>query len=360
MQFLKKHPDHEITCHICSNPELAKNYQEMSRSTDDLRRVLLPCGQTEYPNYSVAGDKPFKAFSGLCCLNRCPKKTLTSTAGACHWTNVFGSNCSAEATTDELTWYKWIQRSRSTTEQEGSDGSKKTSTTDEWAPYTGTWIEFLHEIRTAIEGGANPYFYHKEFRHRFIRHAIKLHKSRKGDDTATELADYAAVLDTPREKAGTCSVPERSNELVVAMGYKPYIQTVETPRRGKRPASTKQVRKQHVDVFFAFHPSGYKSDARSYNTVAEDIDSFLKYGRVRHGEWFLEGQRLPGGDHVRTLPEGFSERAEMPPDFPEYARKLSIKDGCAMQFDGKDNYHQVRASSSHPHRLSYPRLVSSQ
>ena len=53
-----------------------------------------------------------------------------------------------------------------------------------------------------------------------------------------------------------CSVPERSNELVIAMGYKPYMQTVEITRRGKRPASTKEVRKQHVDVFFAFHPSG--------------------------------------------------------------------------------------------------------
>ena len=125
------------------------------------------------------------------------------------------------------------------------------------------------------------------------------------------------------------------------MGYKPYVQTVEIPRRGKRPASTKEVYKQHVDVFFAFHPSGYKPDARSYNTAAEDIDCFLKYGRVRHGEWFLECQRLPGGDHSRPLPEGFSERPEQPPDFPGYARKLSIKDGCAMQFDGKDNYHQV-------------------
>ena len=340
-EFLKKHPDHESTCHICSNPELAKRYQEMSRSTDDLRRVLLSCGQTEYPSYSVAGDKPFKAFSGLCCRNRCAKKTLTSTEGACGWSNIFGADCAAEANDDLLWWFKWIQRSRSTTEQEGSDGNKKTFTTDEWAPYQGTWREFLREIRMAIEAGANPYFYHKEFRHRFIRHAIKLHESRKDGVTATELADYAAVLDTPREKSGTCSVPERSNELVVAMGYKPYMQTVETPRRGKRPASSKEVRKQHVDVFFAFHSSGYKPDARSYNTAAEDIDSFLKYGRVRHGEWFLECQRLPGGDHSRELPEGFSERPEQPPDFPEYVRKLSIKDGCAMQFDGKDNYHQV-------------------
>ena len=76
------------------------------------------------------------------------------------------------------------------------------------------------------------------------------------------------------------------------------------------------VRKQHVDVFFAFHPSGYKSDARSYNVAQMDIDSFLKTGAVKHGEWFLECQRLPGGDHSRDLPEGFSERPEqLPPTF---------------------------------------------
>ena len=243
-----------------------------------------------------------------------------------------------------MVWYKWIQRSRSTAEEKSDQNDKadkKAFTTDEWAPYKGTRKEFLREQRAAVEGGANPYFYHKEFRHRFIRHSIKLHESRKDQVTATELADYAAVLDTPREKSGTCSVPERSNELVVAMGYKPYMQTVHIPAKGKRPASTKQVRKQRVDVFFAFHPSGYKPDAKSYNTAAEDIDCFLKYGRVRHGEWFLECQRLPGGDHSRDLPEGFSERPAQPPDFPEYERKLSVKDGCAMQFDGKDTYHQV-------------------
>lgn len=197
----------------------------------------------------------------------------------------------AEATAEKLTWNKWIKRSRTSTEQEAENGKPKTFTTDEWAPYEGTRAEFLGELRAAIEAGANPYFYHLQ-RHRYIRHAVRLHESRKDGATATELAAYAAVLDTPRKKSGTCCVPERSNELVVAMGYKPYVQEVHTPRRGKRPASTKQVRKQHVDLFFAFHPSGYKPNARSYNTASEDIDCFLKYGRVRHGEWFLQGQRL--------------------------------------------------------------------
>ena len=108
-------------------------------------------------------------------------------------------------------------------EEEGSDGSQKTFTTDEWAPYKGTYTEFFQELRASIESGANPYFYHKDFRHKFIRHSIKLYESRKDGETATELADYAAVLETPREKTGTCAVPERHNELVLAVGYKPYI-----------------------------------------------------------------------------------------------------------------------------------------
>ena len=344
-EFLRKNPDHASSCHICSDPELSKKYQEMSRSPDDLRRVLLRCGMTAYPNYSIEGARPFQIHNPLCCRNRCPKKTLTSTALACGWTNIFGADCKAEATDAKMTWNKWRQRTRSTAENKEADGEAskaKAFTTEEWAPYEGEQADFLGEIRAAIETGGNPYFYHKDFRHKFIRHSIKLHEARKDQVTATELADYAAVLETPRGKTGTCAVPERHNELVMAVGYKPYVQTVEIPKRGKRPASSKEVRKQHVDVLFAFHPSGYKPDARSYNTAAEDFDCFLKYGRVRHGEFFLECQRLPGGDHSRPLPEGFSERPVQPPDFPGYERKLSVKDGCAMQFDGKDNYHQVK------------------
>ena len=328
------------TCKICTNAELAAKYREMSRSTDDLTRILLPCGRTPLPDYSLQGGSTFSCYNPLCCRNRCPKRhPLMPTPTACGWTNVFGSDdCPTEATDEPLVWYKWVKRSRTT--QATTTEDAKTFTTEEWAPYEGTRKEFLRELRAALETATTPYFYHR-WRHRWIRHSIKLHDERRDEDTATELADYAAVLDTPREKTGTCSVPERSNELVVAIGYKTREVTVEIPARGKRPASTKVVRKQHVDVFFAFHASGYKPDARSYNTATEDIDAFLKYGSVRHGEWFHEKQRLPGGDHSRDLPEGFSERPEQPPDFPEYEQKLSIKDGCAMQFDGKDNYHQV-------------------
>ena len=51
-EYLKKHPDHVASCHICSDPELSKLYQEMSRSHEDLKRVLLRCGKTMYPDYT--------------------------------------------------------------------------------------------------------------------------------------------------------------------------------------------------------------------------------------------------------------------------------------------------------------------
>eukprot|EP00966_Prymnesium_polylepis_P061290 1421649-Prymnesium_polylepis.1 len=168
----------------------------MSRSPQDLWRVLLPCGRTEFPEYSIDGGGIFKAFDLLCCKSRCPKKTLTSSVGACHWSNIFGSDCAAEATDDPLTYNMWIQRSRTATQVEGDNGKPKTFTTDEWAPFEGTRKPLLRAIRAAIETGQNPYFYHLQ-RHRNIRHSIKLHESRKDGVTATELADYAAVLDTP-------------------------------------------------------------------------------------------------------------------------------------------------------------------
>ena len=324
------------TCQICSDPQKAFKYREFSRSVGHMRMALLPCGQLEYPNYSVRGGPTFKSYSGRCSAGKCPKQRFGQPCSdACSWANVFGVDCPVEASDDPFTWWRWEPRLRSV----NAEGKKFYS--DEWVPYAGTRKEFIKELRAAVSDGDPSYLYHV-YRHLMIRHAIKLHESRKDGVTATEWSDYAAVLDLTRSKTVTCGVPERINELVTVMGYKPYDVTVEVPKSRRHAATTKVVRKQHVDVFFAFHPTGYKSDARSYNVVQEDIDSFLKYGKVKHGEWFLECQRLPGGDHSKPLPDdGFSERAAQPPDFPEYERKLSVTDGCAGQFDGKDNYHQT-------------------
>ena len=102
----------------------------------------------------------------------------------------------------------------------------------------------------------------------------------------------------------------------------------------------------------------------------EDVCYFLKYGKVLHGEWFINGQRVPlaSGSHRQPLPPGLSERPAMEPDFPEMARmevcplppalraltplcaltrctlcapRQARTDGCPNQFDYGTNYHQT-------------------
>ena len=73
----------------------------------------------------------------------------------------------------------------------------------------------------------------------------------------------------------------------------------------------------------------------------EDIDHWLKYGTVRHGEWFMGGERLPGGDHRLPLPVGLREAPRRPPDFPEMKARRCKFDGCPNQFSYGTNYHQI-------------------
>ena len=81
------------------------------------------------------------------------------------------------------------------------------------------------------------------------------------------------------------------------------------------------------------------------------------HGRFLHGEWFLEGQRCPGGDHSAPLPAGLSERPPAPADFPEMCPRLDIFDGCPNQFAYGDNFYQIavwraKTASWAKHRLA--------
>ena len=156
---------------------------------------------------------------------------------------------------------------------------------------------------------------------------------------AVVTSDYAAQIETQRKYTGTCASRERHNFLVSVVCYKPYMQT--GGQRGSKAVQREPEYKQHVDVFFAFHKAGFKPSARSFNVVQEDIDHWLKYGSMLHGEWFVDGERCPGGDHRLPLPEGLSERPVRPPDFPEMTGRRDKFDGCPNQFAYGTNYHQI-------------------
>ena len=174
-----------------------------------------------------------------------------------------------------------------------------------------------------------------------LQRGISCLEANKDNVTATRRADYAAQMKTLRFSTATCAHPETHNMLVTVMGFLPYNETVTVKKHGKRPASTKQVRKQRVVVFYVFHPSSYKPDARSYNVACENIDRFLKTGKFSTGEWFQHGQRLPcarvapPNNADTTLPSSITEAAASPPMFPGIARVNDITDTCAAQFDGR-------------------------
>jgi hypothetical protein len=175
-----------------------------------------------------------------------------------------------------------------------------------------------------------------------LRRGLKVHEALKPNTTATVWSDYGAQFETDRLWTQTCARRERHNNCPSVVGFAPYTETVERQARGRRPASTAQVRKQRVFVVFGMFKAGYKPDARSYNVQREDIEYFLKYGKTLHGEWWYEGKRIPRkGGHREPLPEGLSERNLEAAWAPQLTHTLDVLDGCAAQFAGKNNYHQV-------------------
>ena len=218
----------------------------------------------------------------------------------------------------------------------GKSSEGKPYYSEEVVPVHGTRKEGLKLLRKQ----AAAYFPHI-WKHVMLQRGIQCHEARKDAVTATRRADYAVQIKTLRFSTATCAHPETHNMLVCVMGFSPYEETVSVKKRGKRPASTKTVRKQRVAVFYVFHPSSYKPDARSYNVACESIDHFMKHGSFKQGEWFHMGQRLPCARTVppnradTSLPSSITEAQPALAIFPDYKRVTDITDTCAAQFDGR-------------------------
>ena len=162
-----------------------------------------------------------------------------------------------------------------------------------------------------------------------------------------------------RECTETCGQKEKHNECVSVVGHSPYEATVDVCKWGKRKATTRTERRQHVDVFFGFSPVGEKPATRYHITMQEDIVHFLKTGHVLHGEWFYHGKRIPGGDHSKALPDGVEEWASGSPELAahvlkDFGVKLEITDGCNGQYDGKKNHHQTAVHKTKTRALMTP------
>lgn len=130
-------------------------------------------------------------------------------------------------------------------------------------PRYGTRAQFLRELRVALETYL-PHFWD----HVLMQRGIKVHEVHKDSVTATVRSDYAAQIKTIRAHNATCATSETLNLCVTVVGHEPYEETVHVKKRGKRPASTKTVRKQKVSVFFGFNPAGYKPSAHRVQRAA--------------------------------------------------------------------------------------------
>ena len=61
----------------------------------------------------------------------------------------------------------------------------------------------------------------------------------------------------------------------------------------------------------------------------------------RNGTTRASAFHVPGRDNLPELSSNLTQATAAKPIFPEVQRELDLTDGCAAQFDGKDNYHQV-------------------
>lgn len=409
----------ELKCSV----ERANAYDTMAKSPARLMATMLPCGQTEYPDYSVTGASTYTAYSHNCAQGNCPKK-LWRGSQACSFEALFRSGCPIDADgTKNFAWRAWEQRPRGKNRETG-----EISYSPEFVPRNGTRLQFWSEFKPSVA----TWLYHV-WRDDFLKQSLRVFEDRKSgryldacrkgvnevaspheqaaaakklqqaqemfdmlQKTATIQSDYAAQLEVVRSHTATCARTEKHNFLVTIVGYKSYKEAANpTIRRLRKPSQPSQrvsstevlvhrqqrncarmqgsakrrdapsparlpvmqpqaqtiahdpdsgdVYKQHVDYIFAFHEPSYKPNARSYNVVQEDVDHFLKYGTVLHGEWFINKARVPlrEGSHQMQLPDGLTERDKLPPEFPEMQRRHSLHDGCASQFACGTEFHQT-------------------
>ena len=235
--------------------------------------------------------------------------------------------------------------------------------TMEFSPVSGTRKEFMAEYGAQLE------FYMPHIHLvRLARVNLKLQgefmqtpEQMAKPTVALSVSDYAAQHETLREFTGTCCNKEKHNDCVTCIGYKPFKHTINRKSWGKRKEDTTiELIKQRCDVFYGLFSSNHKASAHHYNMQRQDVEHFLKFGTTLHGEWFMDGERLPSKDevaHKEPLPTGnqpnqagnedggqpwtLRDAAVKDPDFPEMEQHIESTDGCSSQFQGEANIGEV-------------------
>ena len=299
-------------------------------------QAFLYCPAEHLADYDI-GDVKFKIIPKLCAEQKCkhcvPDRNYDpSRACGVERRTAPLKKCPIVYGNDRCEWYTWAPRLSGNNKETGEPHMQA-----EWVPTWGPRRGFLDFYTEELV----PYASHK-WREDWCRQTMKRIERFRPRTTATKHSDFAAILPIVREYLGTCGRRDYLNNCVSILGWGTRdVEVMRPVTHRSRTLEPKTVPQQHVECFFGFSGPGYKPDTRYYTAQYEDIVSFLKTGKVLYGEWFLNKQRIAGGDRSEQLPEGFTERPETPPDFPELDEIIEELDGCAAQFANAQQYHQV-------------------
>ena len=306
-------------------------WAEATRSMDELYGFLF-CPAEHLKDYDI-GDTPFKIIPKSCATGNCKHATLFDTSKACGVVLRMAPlyKCPVLASDEEVRWKQWQPRYTGDNKETGVAMYQS-----EFVPTSGSRRKFLEFFQDKL-----GFYAEHHWRVEWTTQSLRRVELYRPPNTAVLHCDFASQLAIQRQHLQTCGRREYLNNCVGVIGYDlREVQLMRPKVKYSRERVPTPVQQQHVDCFFGFSPPGHKPDARYYNTVYQDMISYLKTGEVRHGEWFYNKQRLRGGDHSLPLPQGFTEMDPSAP-FPRLDEVIEELDGCACQFACGTQYRAV-------------------
>ena len=306
-------------------------WAEATRSMDALYGFLF-CPAEHLKDYDI-GDTPFKIIPKSCATGNCKHATPFDTSKACGVALRMAPlyKCPVLASDEDVRWKQWQPRYTGDNKETGVAMYQS-----EFVPTRGSRRKFLEFFQDKL-----GFYAEHHWRVEWTTQSLRRVELYRPPNTAVLHCDFASQLAIQRQHLQTCGRREYLNNCVGVIGYDlREVQLMRPKVKYSRERVPTPVQQQHVDCFFGFSPPGHKPDARYYNTVYQDMISYLKTGEVRHGEWFYNKQRLRGGDHSLPLPQGFTEMDPSAP-FPQLNEVIEELDGCACQFACGTQYRAV-------------------